>query len=318
MKKILQLIAKRVAFGAATLFIISLILFVGVELLPGDAAQSILGRDATPENVAALRQELGLNVPPVERYFNWLGGVLTGDLGKSVVTHRKISDLISTRIWNTLFLGGFAAVIAVPFALGFGILAATHRHSMFDRAINVTASISISLPEYFLCYLLILVFSARAGLFPGISNIHPDLNFGERLYRTALPAFALTLGVFGYMMRMTRAAIVNLLAQPYIQMAQLKGATPSGVIVRHALPNAFAPIINVVALSLAYLVVGVVVVEVIFVYPGVGQLLVDSVARRDVPVVQTCSMFFAVTYVSLNLIADVLTILTNPRLLHPR
>ncbi|ESX19644.1 hypothetical protein X765_32030 [Mesorhizobium sp. LSHC440B00] len=165
---------------------------------------------------------------------------------------------------------------------------------------------------------MILIFSAKMGIFAGISNVHSDLNLSERLYRTALPALALTLGVFAYMMRMTRAAIVNLLAQPYIQMARLKGAAPGSVIVRHALPNAFAPIINVVALSLAYLVVGVVVVEVIFVYPGVGQLLVDAVSRRDVPVVQACSMFFAFMYVALNLIADVLTILTNPRLLHPR
>ncbi|BCH05178.1 ABC transporter permease (plasmid) [Mesorhizobium sp. 131-2-5] len=318
MKKLIRLIASRIAFGAATLFIISLILFVGVEMLPGDAAHSILGQDATPDNVAALREELGLNLPPTERYLNWLGGVLKGDLGKSVVTKREISTLIGPRIWNTLFLGGFAAAISVPLALGFGILAATYRDSIFDRTINFTASISISLPEFFLCYLLILIFSAHLGLFPGISNVHADLTFSERLYRTALPALALTLGVFAYMMRMTRAAIVNLLAQPYIQMARLKGAAPSSVIVRHALPNAFAPIINVVALSLAYLVVGVVVVEVIFVYPGVGQLLVDSVSRRDVPVVQACSMFFALIYVSLNLMADVLTILTNPRLLHPR
>lgn len=318
MKKLIRLIVSRIAFGAATLFIISLILFVGVEMLPGDAAHSILGKDATPDNVATLREELGLNLPPTERYLNWLAGVLKGDLGKSVVTQREISALIGPRIWNTLFLGGFAAAIAVPLALGFGILAATYRDSVFDRTINFTASISISLPEFFLCYLLILIFSAQLGLFPGISNVHADLTFGERLYRTALPALALTLGVFAYMMRMTRAAIVNLLAQPYIQMARLKGAAPSSVIVRHALPNAFAPIINVVALSLAYLVVGVVVVEVIFVYPGVGQLLVDSVSRRDVPVVQACSMFFALIYVSLNLIADVLTILANPRLLHPR
>ncbi len=318
MKYILQLITKRIAFGAVTLFIISLILFVGVELLPGDAAQSILGRDATPENVAAMREELGLNLPPVERYLNWLGGILTGDLGRSIVTKREISDLIGTRIWNTLFLAGFAASIAVPLALGLGVLAAIYRNSIFDRTANVVALMSISVPEFFLCYVLILCLSVSLGIFPSISNITPDLDLFERTYRTILPAVALTVGVLAYMMRMTRATITNLLARPYIQMARLKGASPGSVIIRHALPNAFAPIINVVALSLAYLVVGVVVVEVIFLYPGVGQLLVDSVARRDVTVVQSCSMFFALVYVLLNLLADILAIVSNPRLLHPR
>ncbi|QRM32280.1 ABC transporter permease [Microvirga sp. VF16] len=318
MKHILQLIAKRIAFGAVTLFIISLILFVGVELLPGDAAQSILGRNATPENVAALREELGLNLPPVERYLSWLGGILSGDLGRSIVTKREISDLIGTRIWNTLFLAGFAASIAVPLALGLGVLAAIYRNSIFDRTVNVAALISISVPEFFLCYVFILWLSVSLGIFPSISKITPDLDLFERTYRTILPAVALTVGVLAYMMRMTRATITNLLARPYIQMARLKGASPGSIIIRHALPNALAPIINVVALSLAYLVVGVVVVEVIFLYPGVGQLLVDSVARRDVTVVQTCSMFFALVYVLLNLFADILAIVSNPRLLHPR
>lgn len=312
------MVAKRIAFGAVTLFIISLILFVGVELLPGDAAQSILGRDATPENVAALREELGLNLPPVERYLNWLGGVLTGDLGRSIATKREISDLIGTRIWNTLFLAGFAAAIAVPLALGLGVLTAIYRNSIFDRAANVVVLMSISVPEFFFCYVLILWLSVNLSIFPSISNITPDLDLLQRAYRTISPALALAVGVLAYMMRMTRAAIINLLARPYIQMARLKGASPGSVIIRHALPNALAPIINVVALSLAHLVVGVVVVEVIFVYPGVGQLLVDSVARRDVTVVQSCSMFFALTYVLLNLTADILAIVSNPRLLHPR
>jgi len=318
MKTILMLIAKRAALGVATLLVVSLILFLGVELLPGDVAQAILGQDASPDNVANLRRELGLDLPPAQRYLDWLGGVLHGDFGRSLATGREISSLIGPRILNTLFLAGFAAAIAVPLALGLGVLAAVYRNSVFDRVVNIGALGSISIPEFFLCYVLILWLSVNLGIFPSISNISADLSLAERAFRTVLPALALTIGVLAYMMRMTRAAITNLLARPYIQMARLKGASPGSVIVRHALPNAFAPIINVVALSLAHLVVGVVVVEVIFVYPGVGQLLVDSVARRDVTVVQSCSLFFALTYVLLNLIADILAIATNPRLLHPR
>lgn len=318
MKTVLLLIAKRAALGLLTLLVVSIILFVGVELLPGDVAQAILGQDASPENVANLRRELGLDLPPHVRYFEWLAGVLQGDFGQSIATRREISELIGTRIWNTLFLAGFAAAIAVPLAVGLGILAAMYRNSLFDRSVNIAALLSLSVPEFFVCYVLILWLSVNLGIFPSISNINPGLDLSERAYRTLLPALALTIGVLAYMMRMTRAAITNLMAKPYIQMARLKGASPASVIVRHAFPNAFAPIINVVAISLAHLVVGVVVVEVIFVYPGVGQLLVDSVSRRDVPVVQACSLFFALTYILLNLVADILSIVTNPRLLYPR
>ena len=318
MSHILKVIAQRIALGFLTLFTISLLITFGVELLPGDLAESILGQGATPETVIVFRAELGLDKPAHLRYLSWLGGIVTGDLGVSLANKREISELVGIRIANTLFLGGFAAAIAVPLALFLGILAALYRNTLYDRAINTFTLTTISFPEFFVAYILILFFAIKLGWFPGISNISTELSFGNKLYRTLLPATTLTLVVLAHMLRMTRATIINLLASPYIEMARLKGISPMKIILRHALPNALAPIVNVVALNLAYLVVGVVIVEVVFVYPGLGQLMVDSVSKRDIPVVQACSMIFASVYILLNLSADIISIVTNPRILHPR
>ena len=318
MSHILKVIAQRIALGFLTLFTISLLITFGVELLPGDLAESILGQGATPETVKVFRAELGLDKPAHMRYLSWLGGIVTGDLGVSLASKREISELVGIRIANTLFLGGFAAAIAVPLALFLGILAALYRNTLYDRTINTFTLTTISFPEFFVAYILILFFAIKLGWFPGISNISTELSFGNKLYRTLLPATTLTLVVVAHMMRMTRAAIINLLSSPYIEMAQLKGIKPMRIILRHALPNALAPIVNVIAINLAYLVVGVVIVEVVFVYPGLGQLMVDSVSKRDIPVVQACSMIFASVYILLNLSADIISIVTNPRLLHPR
>lgn len=312
-----MMIAKRLGLGVLTLLAVSLVIFFAVEMLPGDLAQEILGQAATEETLAAFRRELGLDQPAVLRYFQWLGGVMTGDLGTSLANSRPITELMASRLGNTLFLALYAAVIAIPFALVLGLLAALWRNSVFDRVANVGALSAVSFPEFFWAYLLILAF-AQTGWFPSIANVGPDSSWGEMFYRTFLPALTLTLVVTAHMMRMTRAAIVNLLASPYIEMARLKGVPPATVIIRHALPNALAPIINVVALNLAYLITGVVVVEVVFVYPGLGQLLIDSVAKRDVTVVQAASLIFAMAFILLNLTADVLSTLTNPRLRNPK
>jgi len=311
-------VAQRIALGLLTLFVISLMIAFGVELLPGDLAQEILGQGATPEGLRVLRLQLGLDTPPHIRYLDWLGGMITGDMGLSLANKRPISELIGPRLSNTLFLGGFAALIAIPVALTLGILAALYRNSLYDRGVNIFTLTSISFPEFFIAYILILFFAIKLGWFPGISNISSELTFIEKLYRTLLPAASLTLVVVAHMMRMTRTSIINLLSSPYIEMARLKGIKPLRIITRHALPNALAPIVNVIAINLAYLVVGVVIVEVVFVYPGLGQLLVDSVSKRDVPVVQACSMIFASVYILLNLSADIISIVTNPRLLYPR
>jgi len=318
MSQILKMVAQRFALGFLTLFIVSLIIFLGIELLPGDIAEEILGQSATPETVAAFRAELGLDVPAHIRYFDWLWGMLQGDMGRSLANKREISELIGLRFGNTLFLAVTAAAISVPLALTLGVLAALYRNSFYDRAVNVVTLSSISFPEFFVAYILIFLLSVTFPIFPSIANISDTTPFWEKVYKVLLPALTLTLVVVAHMMRMTRAAIINLLASPYIEMANLKGLSRARVIVKHALPNALAPIINVVVINLAYLIVGVVVVEVVFVYPGLGQLMVDSVSKRDLPVVQASAMIFAGTYVLLNLLADILSILTNPRLLHPR
>ena len=315
---LIKMVIQRLALGVVTLIVVSLIIFLGVELLPGDLAQAILGQAATEETVAAFRRDLGLDLPPHERYLAWLAGIFQGDMGKSLANQREISELIGGRLLNTLFLALMAAAISVPLALTLGVLAALYRNSIFDRTVNVVTLSSISFPEFFVAYILILLMSIEFNLFPSISNVSADLPFWERVYRSFLPALTLTLVVVAHMMRMTRASIINLLASPYIEMANLRGIKRGRIITYHALPNALSPIINIVVLNLAYLVVGVVIVEVVFVYPGLGQLLVDSVQKRDIPVVQAASLIFAATYVLLNLTADVLSIISNPRLLHPR
>jgi peptide/nickel transport system permease protein len=323
---VLVTVFQRLALGFATLFAVSIIIFISIEMLPGDFGQAVLGQAATAETVAAFRRELGLDLPAYLRYINWIGDVLQGDLGTSfsgrnasgVDRSREVADLIAPRLWNTLFLAGVAALVSVPLALILGITAALHRNSLYDRSVNAATLTTISFPEFFVAYILILLLSSLWPVLPSLANVDASTPFLERLTRIALPALTLTLVIIAHMMRMTRAAIINLLASPYIQMARLSGASRTEVIIKHALPNAWAPIATVIAFNLAYLVVGVVVVEVVFVYPGIGQLMVDAVTTRDVPVVQGCALIFAVTYILLNLTADVIGIITNPRLLHPK
>jgi peptide/nickel transport system permease protein len=311
------MILTRIALGIGLLLIVSLVIFAATELLPGDLATQLLGQGATPETVAALREQLGLNEPAPVRYWAWLTGTLTGDFGVSLANGRPISDMIAARLGNTVFLALYAAALSVPISLILGILAALWRNSIFDRTANAGALTAISFPEFFVAYILVL-WLAQSGYFPSMVRINPTTTLGDKLYMTFLPALTLTLVVTAHMMRMTRAAIINLMASPYIEMARLKGMSPLRIVLRHALPNALAPIINVIALNLAYLITGVVVVEVVFVYPGLGQLMVDAVSNRDIAVVQAVALIFAAAYVTLNLIADVMSTITNPRLMHRR
>lgn len=297
-----------------TLFVISIIIFGAVELLPGDIAQAVLGQGATPENLAALRKQMGLDQPAPVRYFDWLIGAVQGDFGKSLITNKSVTETIAPRFANTLFLASYAAVIAVPVAISLGVIVALLRNSIFDRVANVVTLTFISSPEFFLGYILVLYLAVKTGMFPAIAKLDANMTFTQLLDRTFLPALTMVLVVVAHMMRMTRASIIALLSSPFIEMARLKGMPGWKVIVKHALPNAWAPIINVIALNLAYLITGVVLVEVVFVYPGIGQLLVDSVTKRDFSVVQACCLIFAATFILLNLTADVLAILTNPRL----
>lgn len=315
---ILRLIAQRIAVGVLLLFAVSVLIFVGTQILPGDVAQSILGQSATPEALANLRRELGLDQPAFTRYFQWLGGILTGDLGTALTSRQDIATAIGGRLWNTLFLALCAAIISVPLAILLGLLAVRYRNGVIDKTISGFALASTSLPEFFIGYVLIFFFAVKLQWLPGISTVYDGMPFIDRLKAIALPATALTLVVLAHMMRMTRAAILNVMQSAYIETAELKGLSQFDVIRRHAFPNAVAPIVNVVMLNLAFLVVGVVVIEVIFVYPGMGQYLVDHVTKRDVPVVQAVGLIFAAVYIGLNMIADIAAILANPRLRHPR
>jgi peptide/nickel transport system permease protein len=318
MSGLLRLIAQRLALGVATLLVVSILIFAGTQLLPGDVAQAILGQAATPEALANIRSELNLDRPAYVRYAEWLGQFLQGDFGMSLANRQPIADMIGGRLGNTLFLAGVAAVVAVPIAVLLGLIAARFRDSWLDKTISIATLSAISMPEFFIGYILIFIFAVKLFWAPSIASVYDGMSLGQKLAAVALPVATLALVVMAHMMRMTRAAVINVMSSPYIEMAELKGISRSRIIFRHALPNALSPIINVIVLNLAYLVVGVVVVEVVFVYPGMGQLMVDAVAKRDVPVVQACGLIFAAAYVLLNLTADVLSIVANPRLRHPR
>ena len=313
-----RLILHRSILGVLTLLAASALIFIGTEILPGDLASAILQNQATPETLAKLRLDLGLDKPAIVRYVEWLVGALRGDFGHSLANGRDVLEEIAPRFANTMVLAAYAAVVAVPLAVGLGLAAAIRQGGIFDRTVNLVTLMTISVPEYFLAYLLIKYVAVDLGWFPSLANVSSDTSFTDRLYYAFLPMLTLVLVIVAHMMRMTRASVLAVMASPYIEMAILKGLTKTRIVLRHALPNALAPIISVVALNLAYLIVGVVVVETVFVYPGLGQLMVDEVSKHDVPVVQACGLIFAATFIVLNMVADILSILSNPRLRQPR
>ena len=251
-----------------------------------------------------------------DSYWNWLVAALQGDLGVALTNKRDIVHEVMPRLSNTLFLAGYAALIAIPLAVGLGIFSAINEGKFSDRLANIVTLVAISLPEFFIGYLLIIFLAVNVSWFPSLSTVFNGMPFAERVYQSTLPAITLTLLVAAHMQRMTRSSVLSVMSTAYIEMAFLKGAKRQRVITRHALPNAAAPIITIVAMNMAYLVVGVVVIESVFVYPGLGQLMVDAVSKRDVPVIQACGLVFAVVFVVLNTLADVLVILVNPRLRH--
>lgn len=311
-------ILSRGALGVLLLWASSVLIFCGIEALPGDFATTYLGQSATPQAVANIRAELGLDRPLLSRYLEWLGGIFRGDFGTSWASGQSISEQLGRRLSNSLLLAGVAALVAVPLAVGLGMLAVMFRDRIADRAINLISLAAVSLPEFFIAYLLILWLVVQHPLASFPATVYDSMSLLEKLHTIALPVLTLVLVCIAHMMRMTRASIINVLAAPYMETAELKGLGRFRAILTHATPNALAPIINVVALNLAYLVVGVVVVEVVFVYPGMGQFMVDAVTVRDLPVVQACGLIFAAIYIFLNMAADILSILANPRLRHPR
>lgn len=318
MSPVFKLIAQRLALGIMLLFAASVLIFAGTSILPGDVAQAILGQSATSEALANLRRELGLEEPAVSRYFSWLGGMLQGDLGTALTNNRDIAESLGGRLGNTMFLAFWAAAISVPLAIFLGLLAVRYKDRWPDRLISAITLTTISIPEFMIGYVLIYWISIQWGVFPSVAIINDSMSLWQKLNAIAIPVMVLTLVVLAHMMRMTRAAILNVMQSAYIETAELKGMGMLRIIRKHAFPNAIAPIVNVVMINLAYLVVGVVVVEVVFAYPGMGQYLVDHVSKRDVPVVQACGLIFAAVYIGLNLVADIVSILANPRLRHPK
>lgn len=307
--------------GLATLFVISLVIFIALEVLPGSYARNVLGQGATPETVANLEHRLGLDQPAWWRYLRWIGGAMEGDLGTSYSgsgAGRSVSEIIAPRLRNTFFLAALAAVFAVPLALGGGVIAVLYRHRLPDRIFSGASLSLAAVPEYIVGYAVMFLLAVKLGWQKPLSNVSTNPAFGELFSAALLPALTLALVIIAHMFRMTRTALIQALGETYIETARLKGLSERQVILDHALPNCWAPIGAVIAFNLAYLVVGAVVVEAVFAYPGIGRLLVDSVSSLNMPVVQACVLIFAAAYIILNLSAELLGILTNPRLLHPK
>ncbi len=311
---IARLVVNRLGSGALTLLIVSLVVFTITALLPGDAAQALLGQEATPETVAALRAQFGLDQPAHIRYIQWLGGLVTGDPGTSLANGMAVAELIGARLPNTLKLAAITALVAVPLALTIGILSAMFRGSLFDRTMNTAAVSAVSVPEFLIASLAVLLFAVHLQWLPALSHVSEIHSFTDFLRAYTMPVLTLCCVLVAQMARMTRAAVIDQLASPYVEMAMLKGARPVRVVLTHALPNAVGPIANAVALSLSYLLGGVIIVESIFHYPGIATLMLDAVATRDMPLVQACAMLFCLGYMMLVLVADVSAIVSNPRL----
>ena len=311
---ILSLVLRRTVLSAVTLLLVSLIVFSILEILPGDVATRILGRDATPEALDILRTQLGLDRPAAVRYVGWLGGLLTGDLGSSLVSSRPISDILGPRIFNTLLLSLYAFVLYIPFTLVPAIIQALNRDRASDHALSVVTLVLLSMPDFLLATILLLTFVLWVPLLPAISLVDASSSAVEYLKAMTLPAVTLAIVMAVYAVRMLRDSLIEVLDSDYVRMAELKGLSRARVLLRHALPNALVPTLNVTALNLAYLIGGVVVVEKVFSYPGFGTLLVDSLQLRDLPVIEATVMIAALVYVAANLVADVAAILLNPKL----
>lgn len=312
------LVIRRLCYGLLMILAVSALIFIGVQLLPGNAATAILGQSATPAAVHELNLQLGLDKPALGRYLSWLMGIAQGDFGLSYSSRSAIAGPLFTRLGNTLFLAGCTAVIAVPLALVIGFLSVRYQGGLIDTMLNGLARAAVALPEFFSGYLLMLIFAITLAWFPSNSTLSGDMSLDARFSAIALPCATLVLAILGHMSNMTRAALIAAQNAAYVDTALLKGLTPARILWRHVLPNALGPIINVVAINLAYLMVGVVIVENVFVYPGLGQYMVDSISKRDIPVMQDCALLLAGIYILLNLLADVLALIANPRLRHQR
>jgi peptide/nickel transport system permease protein len=308
-----SMLVRRIFLTIVALLATSVIVFSVTEILPGDVAQIILGQGATEDRVDALRDQLGLNAPAMERYFSWLGNLVHGDLGKSLATQADVLQTIKPRFWNTIVLAAYSAAVTIPLALLLGILCAAHPNGLLDRAFSGVSVFLVSIPEFVVGLLLVMLFSIYFKWFPSII-VRP--NWGSPttlLWQLFLPMLTLLCSILAHTVRMTRAALLDALSTPYVEMAMLKGLPRRKVILQHALPNAIAPIASVIALNLGYLISGVALVEVVFAYPGLGRLMIDSIAYRDLPLIQATAMVFCILFILFNLIADLSAMLLSPR-----
>ncbi|MGE3148459.1 MAG: ABC transporter permease [Pseudorhodoplanes sp.] len=313
-----KFLVRRLALGVVTWLAVSVLVFAATEILPGDVAEAVLGQNAAPDTLAALRKQLGLDTPAPLRYLHWLGNIATGDLGSSLASQRSVAETIGQHLPKTIWLGAATAVISVPIAIILGLIAAMFPGSLYDRTITAATLCLISGPEFLIATLLVMFFAVWLQWLPAVAFMAAEPSFLQLLQALTLPVLTLSAAIIAPMTRMTRSAVLNVLGSPAIEMAILKGVPRYRIILRHALPNALAPVFSVIAISLAYLVSGVVVVEVVFAYPGMAKLMVDSVSYRDIPMVQACAMIFCTVYVGLNLLADIFSVALNPRLRHPR
>ena len=311
---VIPLIVRRFGLALLTLFLVSAVIFTISGLLPGDAAQEILGQSATPQQVAALRHEMGLDRPALTRYCDWLSNIVVGDPGMSYVANMPVRQIISDRLFNSLTLAGITAVFSVALALTIGIVSALNRGGRIDRTLNIVTLSLVATPEFLIATLGVLLFSVKLLWLPSIALVTPEASWSDMLRSYALPILTLTCVVVAQMARMTRAAVADQLDRPYVEMAKLKGVPFRRIVLFHVLPNAIGPVVNAIALSLSHLMGGAIIVETIFNFPGLASLMVNAVTSRDMPLLQSCAMIFCGAYLALMLIADIIAIIANPRL----
>jgi peptide/nickel transport system permease protein len=312
---IFRTIVRRLMLGVLTLFLVSVVIFAATQLLPGDAARAVLGRDATPERLAAFRREFHLNESAVAQYWHWLTGLLHGDPGTSLANGLPVWSTVRPRVVNSLYLMIVVGLVGVPLSLGLGIWAALRRDKAFDHATSTITLAAAALPEFVVAIALIILFATVVlHALPPVSLVAPGTSVWSNPDVLVLPVATLTIAVVPYIYRMARGTMIEVLESEYMEMARLKGTPRRALLLRHALPNALAPTVQAIALTFAYLAGGVVVVEFVFGYPGIGQGLVQAVSARDLPTVQFIVLLLAAFYVAVNILADVVAIMVTPKL----
>lgn len=314
----LAIALRRLVVGLFTAMVSSVFIFFATEILPGDAATAILGQNATPENVAALRAQLHLDDSVWERYWHWLSGFLTGDLGNSLTTHVPVLTIIAPRLVNTLALAGYAALIGIPLGVALGVVTAAWPHSLFDRMVSIVTVFLIAIPDFAIALVFVIVLAVENHFFPAVVARPRWDQPAVMIWQLFLPMLTVVCTLLAHIVRMTRIALLDVLSTPFVEMALLKGVPKTLIILRHGLPNTIGPILSIVGLNIGYLISGVAVIEVVFSFPGLGKLMIDSISYRDVPLVQTTALIFCIVFIAFNAIADIGGRLLNPRLRYSR